>query len=589
MSGINKDDENNDLIKSKIIENIQKALEEEYEINCKEIEQELKNDKMKEIEKYKMSMEDEKKDKINFYKNEILYNEKEYYKTLSNIRQNTQKKKNEADTFLNLGFEQTLSQHEETKNKISEDNKVLMELVIEGIKKLITQNNSLEQTEIQIEEFLMELKSTYHLAFQKNKNTYEMTEHDYHYKRLFIKYLLEVINYLSNNFSSMAGDICDTDRKNIPDILLKFCKDKISNYKRKYQNKKKKRIYKFLNDNLLSKINDSSTIREYNDDTKERNTIFVNSFKRKYDQEKNPIDFNINKNDNNNNILNKFDINQSINNINKNSFIFKSNTLIGSMHNLNTFNNNNFNNSNGFTPYSNYHHLLKTKSDSDFNINDKFLKLLNRDWDRGQNIVSQNSELEYYCIDKKMNCSIPIIPEHILENLNEEILLAYSEIILFLKNEYLKLIEISRDSKNNENISKNNKNKKSMNLNFLILDKIKIYTEETFNYIINNYKIKELYTIIRKKIAIVQNHIEDFKKNFNVDKYLENPDFYKTASSAGFGKKLADEDLVNNMISYNGQNSNQKNKNENEAFGKIEINGMNNLILSGNFNGFQTK
>ena len=125
--------------------------------------------------------------------------------------------------------------------------------------------------------------------------------------------------------------------------------------------------------------------------------------------------------------------------------------------------------------------------------------------------------------------------------------------------------------------------------NFLILDKIKIYTEETFNYIINNYQFKELYSTIRKKISIVQNHIEDFKKNFNVDKYLENPDFYKTGSSAGFGKKFVDEDLVNNMVSYNGQSSNQKNKNEKETFGKTEINGMNNLILSGNFNGFQTK
>ena len=585
MSGINKDDENNDSIKSKIMENIQKALEEEYEINCKEIEQELKNDKMKEIEKYKLSMEEEKKDKIRFYKNEILDNEKEYYKALSNIRQDSQRKKNEGQNFLNAGFEKTLSQHEETKNKISEDNKTLMELVIEGIKKLIVQNNSLEQTEIQIEEFLMELKGTYHLAFQKNKNTYEMAEHDYHYKRIFIKYLLEVINYLSNHFSSMTGDIFETDRKNIAENLLKFCKDKISNYKRKYQNKKKKRIYKFLNDNLLSKTQTSSISRDYNDDTKERNTIFVNSFKRKYEQEKNPIDYN-NKNDNN--ILNKIDINQSINNINKNSFIFKSNNLIGSMNNLNTINYNNFNSSNGFTPYNNnFRHLLKTKSVSDFDMNDKFLKLLNQE--KGKNITDINSNLEYYNIDKKRNCSIPIIPEKILECLDEEILLAYSEIILFLKNEYLKLIEISRENNNNEKIVKNNKNKKSLNLNFLILDKIKIYTEETFNYIINNYQFKELYSTIRKKISIVQNHIEDFKKNFNVDKYLENPDFYKTGSSAGFGKKFVDEDLVNNMVSYNGQSSNQKNKNEKETFGKTEINGMNNLILSGNFNGFQTK
>ena len=573
MSGINKDDENNELIKSKIMENIQRALEDEFEINCKEIEQELNNDKMKEIEKYKTSMEEEKKDKNNFYKNEILSIEKEYYKTLSNIRQNTQKKKTEGDNYLNIGLEQTLTQHEETKNKISEDNKKLVGLVIEGIQKLIIQNNSLEQTEIQIEELLLELKDTYHMMFQKNKNKYEMAEYDYYHKRLFIKYLLEVINYLSKIFSSASTDIYDIDKKYISENLLKFCNDKINNYKRKFQNKKKKRIYKFLNVNLLSKNNSFSTISGLSD-TNEINTIFVNSFKRKYEQESNPIDYN--KNDN---ILNKIDINQSINNINKNSFIFKNNNnnLIGSMNNLNPFNtvNNYISSSNGF---NNYNNLLRTKSTNDYNVNEKFLKLLNR----GQDLA----KLEYFVLEQNKKCSIPLIPEKILTNLDEETVMLYSEIIFFLKNEYLKLIEIS-DSNNK---SSNNKNKKNINLNFLILDKIKIYTEDTFIFIMNNYQNKDQQRNIHKKIETVQNHIEDFKKNFNVDKYLENPNLYKTNSSATFGKKVTEDDLVNNMMSYNGQFYNKYNKNENEDI-KTEINGMNNLILNGNFNfnGFQTK
>ena len=126
MSGINKEDENNEFIKSKLMENIQKSLEEEYEINCKEIEQQLNNNKIKEIEKYKISMEQEIKDKTQFYKNENISNEKEYYKMLSNIRQNSQRKKLDGDKYLNEGFEQTMKQHEETKNKISTDNKKLM-------------------------------------------------------------------------------------------------------------------------------------------------------------------------------------------------------------------------------------------------------------------------------------------------------------------------------------------------------------------------------------------------------------------------------------------------------------------------------
>ena len=67
----------------------------------------------------------------------------------------------------------------------------------------------------------------------------------------------------------------------------------------------------------------------------------------------------------------------------------------------------------------------------------------------------------------------------------------------------------------------------------------------------------------------MQNHIEDFKKNFNVDKYLENPNIYKTPSLADY--------IINNKMISNGQNY------------KAETNGINNLILNGNFNEFETK
>ena len=558
MSGINKDDENNDLIKSKLIENIQKSLNEEYEINCKEIEIELSKNKLREIEKYKLSLESEKLEKINFYKNEILSKEKDYYKALSLIRQNTQNRKLDGDNYLNAGFEETMTQHEETKNKISQDNKKLVGLVIEGIQKLILQNDSVEQTEIHVEEFLMGLNDTYHMTFQKNKNVYEMSEYDLNHKKLFIKYLLEVINYLSKIFSSSDTDPLEIDKKFIVENLLKFCKDRINVYKMKFQNKKKKRIYSFLNDKLLSKGNSYSYLSELSD-TKDTNTVFVNSFKRKYESDNINID-----NNKSENILNKINVNESINNINKNSFNFKSNNnLIGSINNLkniNTFNNLNNGNTLSFSNgINNYNNLLRTKSTVDYNINEKFFKSINR----GSNL----NKLEYFTIDQNKNWSIPIIPDKILENLDENTLYNYSEIILFLKNEYLKLAEI-----NNEINS--NKIKKNINLNLLILDKIKIYTEETFNYLINNYQNQEQFRNIRKKIQIVQNHIDDFKKNFNVDKYLENPNFYKTTSSAGFGKRLSEEDSVNGQ-SYN------KNENEN--------NGMNNLILNGNFNGFQTK
>ena len=157
---------------------------------------------------------------------------------------------------------------------------------------------------------------------------------------------------------------------------------------------------------------------------------------------------------------------------------------------MNNYNLNNVGNSNGFNTINvnAYGTLMRTKSSDDYNINEKFLKLLNT----GNN--NNLNKLEYFTVDQSINCTIPVIPEDILKNLNEDIIISYSEIILFLKNEYLKLIDISKENKNN-----NNKAKKNINLNKLILDKIKIYTEETFNYIINNYQNIEQQKNIQKK------------------------------------------------------------------------------------------
>ena len=249
------------------------------------------------------------------------------------------------------------------------------------------------------------------------------------------------------------------------------------------------------------------------------------------------------------------------------------------------FNNiNTFTKSNGFNNYNNNYNnndLFKTRSTNDFNINQKFFNLLNK----GQDCMDN---LEYFTIDKKKNYSIPTIPERVLQNIDKETLMVYSGIILFLKNEYLKLIEISQD--NNKSESKSNiKTKKNINLNLLILDKIKIYSEETFNFIINNYQNKDMSFYIQKKIQIVQNHIEDYKKNFNVDKYLSNPDLYKNDISAEFGKKIVEDDIENNMVNFNGLSYDKNYKNENDEFFKTENNGLNNLILNGNFNGYVTK
>ena len=155
-----------------------------------------------------------------------------------------------------------------------------------------------------------------------------------------------------------------------------------------------------------------------------------------------------------------------------------------------------------------------------------------------------------------------------MDEIEEEIINSYSEIVLFLKNEYLKIVEIEKNNNSNDN----SHNKKiNIKLNLLILDKIKIYVEEAFNYIINNYYKREKILYIGKKIQLIQKQIEDFKLNFNVDKYLKNPDLYKSTI----------HQKRNNSLNINGQ-INSKNGEDNNNDKKDNTN---NQILNGNFNG----
>ena len=289
------------------------------------------------------------------------------------------------------------------------------------------------------------------------------------------------------------------------------------------------------------------------EDTRESSSLFVNSFRRKSDNEINAQLKESIKNDNFN-FINKINIEESINNINRNSFIFRNRTsLAESMSNLKKYNTmNNFGNN---------VNLYRTLSQNEFNINEGFFKTLNQE----KELENENIKLEYYTIDQNYNYIIPLIPEKILDIIDKNILNSYSDIVLFLKNEYLKLIEIDKNINNNKNNKKIN-----TKLNLLILDKIKIYTEEAFTYIINNYYKNEKLLYIEKKIQVVKKHIDDFKSNFNVDKYLSNPELYNKPAS----KKNNNTSNVNGQINPN----NEENNNE-----KDENNGMNNLILNGNF------
>ena len=309
---------------------------------------------------------------------------------------------------------------------------------------------------------------------------------------------------------------------------------------------KKNKKYKFLNYNLLNKSNNSFEYLNYSDNNKETKTIFVNSFKRGNNNLTNSVPI---ENMTNNNFVSKIDIDKSINNILNNR---KMKSLRHTLSANNLFSN---------------------------TINDF------------------NNELDYYSVDKNSDFLIPLIQENILENLDEEILLLYSEITLFLKNEYLKILQVN---------SRNNGQKINIKLNLLILNKIKIFAEESFIFIVNNYEIKEQFPNIKKKLIIVQNHIADFKKNFNIDKYLEqdNDTGGIISNTTSFNwVKFNKNTIVNNNTSINNINNiintnkfadeeNQQSMANDEIIKKCMensngFNGFNNMILNGNkLNGF---
>jgi hypothetical protein len=149
-----------------LFNDIQKAMEEEFEINKKEIEQDLQNKKLKEIEKYTSNINNEKNDKINLFKTEIIATEQDYYKSISDIRANSQKLKINNENNLKLKFEETLNKYENTKKVILDEYKELTKHIGDNLQKLIVGNYSLKQTERKLEEFLVNLKDKYMIVYQ---------------------------------------------------------------------------------------------------------------------------------------------------------------------------------------------------------------------------------------------------------------------------------------------------------------------------------------------------------------------------------------------------------------------------------------
>ena len=498
------------IYNSSLLNDIQKVLDEEYEMNCKAFEQELENKKLKEIDKYINLMTNEKNEQISFFKSEMSSIEKDYYKSISNIRNNFQQNKVNNEKNLNLKFEQTLKGYEQTKKEIYEQNQQLMKHINDNLHKLLIGNYTLNQTEYKLDEFLVNLKDTYLLMYQRNKNNFDMYENDYIFKTQFIKYLLDIINYINKLFINIKTDRKKDEKKEenknnqnnidnqnndqkMAENLLIYCYEKINEYQKKYKKVKNSSIFKFMNGNLMkSQSFDNSCINEFDEINK---TILFEASSRRKILKDNEINENIEKNIN---------IKDKINYNNENS--------------------------------------------TNNEINSK-----------GENIYNKNNnnpELTYLIIQQENNFIVPKIPENILSNLNEDILILYSDIVSFLENEYNKIIQINQIAKEN-----NNKKNINFNLNLIILDKIKSFAEESFNYLISNYQKNDQYLNIKKKLRLILSHIEEYRNNFNLDKYI---------SKIKQNNIIEEEADIVNQMPINNANLARNNSNYNNYINKKE-------------------
>ena len=87
--------------------------------------------------------------------------------------------------------------------------------------------------------------------------------------------------------------------------------------------------------------------------------------------------------------------------------------------------------------------------------NNKYItsEITSKDENSNNNINSNKDnapEIIFFVIDQQKNYVVPMVPENILSNLNEDILLLYQDIVLFLKNEYNKILEINNIIKENK-------------------------------------------------------------------------------------------------------------------------------------------
>ena len=512
---ISLSDLNKELKKSKVFETYEKALQDDYELNCKNIEHDFTLTQTKELNAFTQSMNLTTQDKIKHIHKQMNDLENDYFMSLSKLREETTQMSQANDVMMKDKFDKTLNQYEYVKNKIINDDNEVIHKIITNIKELILNENDLDELELKVEECLMNIYDEFMIKAQRIKNEFDLVENEFIYKMHAINYVMDVVGYVNkciieNPIVSAVNTISnngDDDNKNnlihnesnyinedkvnhnaLIDKVMLYAKNKLDQYKFKYNQEKGNKLYSFLivlNDNY--NVNSSSTPNLYGSYNHINNNNSIQNIKH------------IQNNTNNN----------SHNNINNNR-LNSSNHFqlpLSPKDRVHSSRYNNANNDiNGNTNY------IISEEDDDQNSSHQQLPE-NENFINSNNNNNMNNDLNCYVLDGSSNITIPLLSDYTIQLFDNEELSMYTDITLFLKNEYTKIEEVKQMQKENNSRQINTK------LNLLILDKIKIYTEDTFDYIQSRIQKKDKVTkqIFKEKLNLLLSNINDYKKNFYIE------------------------------------------------------------------------
>ena len=435
-SQMNLSNFNNDLMKSNFFENYQKALDDEYEINCKSIKQDFILNQSKEINNFTSSMQIETNDKIKQYTSKLSELESEYFTSLSQIRESSKENNTQNTAMLQQKFDSALNDYEALKMKIVSEGDDIVKIVSTVIRSSILSESSVSSAELKVEEALLNKADNQMLRSQRAKTSYDIAESDYIYKTFALEYIIDIANDIN---SFVIENPITNNITNITEAingLVTKAKGKLEQYKFKYNQEKGNKLYQFL-----TSLNDSS----------------------------NPAS------------------NEDINGINRNIKLIS--TISKSKIPSERYNNN--------------PNIESTAIPNNNQIEDEHEEINS---DNEMNNNNNNNDINCYVIDN--NISIPLLSDYTIHQFDNDELSLYTDITVFLKNEYTKIEEINNVEENGEKRTK---------LNLLILDKIKIYAEDTFNFIAMNVENQNNRRFFKEKLQLLISNINDYKKNFYIE------------------------------------------------------------------------